>query len=310
MILCAGEALIDMLPRMSTRDEPAFAPVAGGAVFNTAIALGRLGSGVQFFSGISNDLFGVKLIDSLATSKVDAALCARSDRPTTLAFVELTDGHAKYAFYDENTAGRLLSEADLPSPDALDGVDALFFGGISLPVEPCGATYEALALREAARKLVMIDPNIRPGFIKDEARYRARLEQMIGVADIVKVSDEDLEWIAGKGDLATLAGTLLARGPKIICVTKGKDGVTAYLEDRAVSVGTEMVEVVDTVGAGDTFNAGFLAGLDRAGRLDKAAVATLTDEEISSALTLGNRAAAVTVSRAGANPPWSEELDL
>ncbi|NDR58261.1 carbohydrate kinase family protein [Aliiruegeria sabulilitoris] len=310
MILCAGEALIDMLPRMSTRDEPSFAPVSGGAVFNTAIALGRLGRQVKFFSGISTDLFGAKLMESLAASKVDATLCDRSDRPTTLAFVELTDGHAKYAFYDENTAGRLIAEADLPTPVSLDGVDALFFGGISLPVEPCGATYETLALREAANRLVMIDPNIRPGFIKDEARYRARLDRMIGVADIVKVSDEDLEWIAGDGDLAMLAGALLAKGPKIICVTKGKDGVTAYLKDRAVSVSSEMVEVVDTVGAGDTFNAGFLAGLDRAGKLTKAAVATLTDAEISAALTLGNRAAAVTVSRAGANPPWAEELDL
>ncbi|SDI49508.1 carbohydrate kinase family protein [Aliiruegeria lutimaris] len=310
MILCAGEALIDMLPRMSTRDEHAFAPVSGGAVFNTAIALGRLGREVKFFSGISTDLFGAKLMESLAASKVDATLCDRSERPTTLAFVELTDGHAKYAFYDENTAGRQLAEADLPAPEALDGVDALFFGGISLPVEPCGATYEALALREAANRLVMIDPNIRPGFIKDEARYRARLDRMIGVADIVKVSDEDLEWIAGDGDLATLAGALLAKGPKIICVTKGKDGVTAYLADREVSVRSEMVEVVDTVGAGDTFNAGFLAGLDRAGKLTKPAIATLTDAEISAALSLGNRAAAVTVSRAGANPPWAEELDL
>ncbi len=103
----------------------------------------------------------------------------------------------------------------------------MFFGGISLPVEPCGATYEALALREAAGRLIMIDPNIRPGFIRDEARYRARLERMIAVADIVKVSDEDLEWIAGQGDPAELAGKLLAAGPKVICVTRGKDGVTA-----------------------------------------------------------------------------------
>lgn len=310
MILCAGEALIDMLPRMSTQDEPSFAPVAGGAVFNTAIALGRLGRDVKFFSGISSDLFGVKLIDSLNASNVDASMCNRSDRPTTLAFVELTDGHAKYAFYDENTAGRLLAEEDLPAPEALDGVDALFFGGISLPVEPCGATYEALALREGANRLVMVDPNIRPGFIKDEARYRARLDRMIGVADIVKVSDEDLEWIAGAGDLATLAGALLAKGPKIICVTRGKDGVTAYLDGRDVSVGTKMVEVVDTVGAGDTFNAGFLAGLDRAGKLTKSAVSSLTDAEIEAALSLGNQAASVTVSRAGANPPTAAELGL
>ncbi len=310
MILCAGEALIDMLPRLSTANEPSFAPVAGGSVFNTAIALGRLDRPVKFFTGLSTDLFGTKLEESLAASNVDASLCSRSDRPTTLAFVELTDGHAKYAFYDENTAGRLLAEGDLPAPAALDGIDALFFGGISLPVEPCGATYEALALREAAGKLVMMDPNIRPGFIKDEPTYRARLDNMLGVADIVKVSDEDLEWIAGKGEIGDLARQMLARGLKIVCVTKGKDGVTAYMEGREISIGTEMVEVIDTVGAGDTFNAGFLAGLDRAGKLAKSAVASLSDAEITQALTLGNRAAAVTVSRAGANPPTAAELGL
>ncbi len=310
MILCAGEALIDMLPRMSKDDESSFVPVAGGSVFNTSIALGRLGVPVRFFTGLSNDLFGQKLESSLAASGVDAGSCVRSDRPTTLAFVVLTDGHAKYAFYDEATAGRMLSVTDLPAPEALGDIAALFFGGISLVVEPCASTYEALALREAPHRLVMIDPNIRPGFIKDEAAYRARIDRMIAAADIVKVSDEDLNWLAGGGDQETLARGLLARGPKMVCVTCGKDGVTAYLADRAVHVPANMVAVVDTVGAGDTFNAGFLAGLHRAGKLGKSALASLSDGEISAALSLGSRAAAVTVSRAGANPPTAAELGL
>ncbi|PRY25378.1 fructokinase [Aliiruegeria haliotis] len=310
MILCAGEALIDMLPRSSTEGEPSFAPVAGGAVFNTAIALGRLDIPVKFFTGLSTDLFGKKLEDSLATSNVDATLCNRSDRPTTLAFVELTDGHAKYAFYDENTAGRLLGVDDLPPPEALDGIEAIFVGGISLPVEPCGKAYEALALRESPRRLVMIDPNIRPGFIKDEASYRARIDRMISAADIVKVSDEDLEWISGDGDIDTLANNLLTKGPRIVCVTKGKEGVTAYLPGRSHTAVGSRVEVIDTVGAGDTFNAGFLAGLSRLGLLSKDGIDGLNEEEVLSALNLGNAAAAVTVSRAGANPPTAAELGL
>jgi fructokinase len=310
MILCAGEALIDMLPRMSTCNEHAFAPVAGGAVFNTAIALGRLGTPVKFFTGLSDDLFGQKLQESLTASHVDATLCAISDRPTTLAFVELTDGHAKYAFYDEGTAGRMLSEADLPGTADLDGVDLLFFGGISLVVEPCGASYETFALRESANRLVMVDPNIRPGFIKNEAAYRARVGRMIAAADIVKVSDEDLHWIAGEGDIAELARFMLDQGPQIICVTEGKKGVTAYMHGRSYTAAGEMVEVVDTVGAGDTFNAGFLAGLQRADALKKGKLADLPESTILSALNLGNAAAAVTVSRAGANPPTADELGL
>ncbi|MDJ1016280.1 MAG: carbohydrate kinase, partial [Paracoccaceae bacterium] len=200
MILCAGEALIDMLPRTTEAGEDAFAPYPGGAVFNTAIALGRLGAPVGFFSGLSTDLFGQMLEQSLAASGVESGLAHRSDKPTTLAFVKLTDGQASYAFYDENTAGRMLSAEDLPVLDGNTG--AVFFGGISLVVEPCAAAYEALCAREAALRVIMLDPNIRPGFIHDEAAYRARIGRMIGMADIVKVSDEDLAWIMGEGDPA------------------------------------------------------------------------------------------------------------
>ena len=130
MILSAGEALIDMLPRETTAGEAAFAPHAGGSVFNTAIALGRLGAPSAFFSGLSTDLFGTVLEEALAASKVDAGLAHRSDRPTTLAFVTLTNGQARYAFYDENTAGRMLSPEDLPRlPET---ITTCFFGGISL----------------------------------------------------------------------------------------------------------------------------------------------------------------------------------
>src|SRR5262245_43961277 len=136
MILCCGEALIDMLPRESMAGEPAFAPYAGGAVFNTAIALGRLGVPVGFFSGLSSDLFGQQLREALTASRVSTDYANISDRPTTLAFVRLVDGHATYTFYDENTAGRMLTEGDLP-PLAAD-VQAMLFGAISLIPEPCG----------------------------------------------------------------------------------------------------------------------------------------------------------------------------
>ena len=307
MILCAGEALIDMLPRETREGDAAFRPVAGGAVFNTAIALGRLGAPTGFFSGLSTDLFGQVLTDALAASNVDASLAARSDRPTTLAFVTLRDGHASYAFYDENTAGRTLSEADLPALP--DSVEALFFGGISLVVEPCAAAYEALLAREAGRRVIMVDPNVRQGFIRDEAAYRARIDRMLAQADIVKVSDEDLRWLDGEGDLAQQAQRMRSRGPSLVCVTQGAEGVTGYGAGDPVFVEARKATVVDTVGAGDTFNAGVLAELHDRGRLTREAVRALAPEDIAAALSLGARAAAVTVSRAGANPPTRAELD-
>lgn len=306
MILCCGEALIDMLPRTTAGGEAAFAPHAGGAVFNTAIALGRLGADCGFFSGLSTDFFGQMLDEALAASQVDGSLSVRRARPTTLAFVRLVDGQARYAFYDEETAGRTLAPADLPVLP--DRIGTLFFGGISLVGEPCGSAYEALMLREAGRRVTMIDPNIRPGFITDEPAYRARIARMIGVADIVKLSDEDLGWLEGPGDMAALAGSILSRGPSLVLVTEGAKGAHGFTREGAAFRPAERVTVADTVGAGDTFNAGVLAGLARDGHLTRPGLAALPQAALAAALDLGVRAAAVTVSRAGANPPWAREL--
>lgn len=299
MILCCGEALIDMLPRETGTGEQAFAPYAGGAVFNTAIALGRLGAPSGYLGGLSQDLFGQILAEALAASQVDYSLCPRSSRPTTLAFVTLTNGQAQYAFYDENTAGRMLSEPELP--DLGLGTEALFFGGISLVSEPQANSYATLCAG-AGDRVVMIDPNIRPGFITDETAYRARLARMLSRADIVKLSDEDMDW------LGTAPGTLLREGTAVVLVTRGAEGVDVVTREGETRVPARKVEVVDTVGAGDTFNAGFLAGLHRAGLLTRPALAAAWGTDLAKAADLGVRAAAVTVSRAGANPPWEAEL--
>lgn len=306
MILCSGEALIDMLPRETTEGGASYAPFVGGSVFNTANALGRLGQDVGFFCGISNDFFGEMLLETLTLSGVDPQFSPRPDRPTTLAFVKLTDGHAEYLFYDENSAMRMLSEQDLPS---LGGdVEALFFGCISLAVEPCAATLETLMMREGGTRVTMIDPNIRLGFIQDEVSYRDRLDRMMAKADVIKVSDEDLLWLLGDGPLEDKARELLDMGPAIICVTEGSKGVTGFTKTDTVFVAAPNVAVVDTVGAGDTFNGGFLTGLKELGALTKDSVHNIASDQLEHALSLGARAAAITVSRAGANPPSRDEL--
>ncbi|MCV3273154.1 carbohydrate kinase family protein [Roseobacter sinensis] len=308
MIICCGEALIDMIPSATADARTGFVPHAGGAVFNTAIALGRLGHETGFVTGLSDDLFGQQLAAALDQSQVDYSHAIRSSLPTTLAFVELSEGQARYTFYDENTAGRSLSPTQLP--DLPEAAQALYFGGISLISEPCAEFYAALAEREAQDRLIMIDPNIRASFVQDEARYRARLERMIAVADIVKVSDEDLDWIIG-GDtgLDAKAGQLCAAGPHAVIVTRGAEGATAVLKSGAVlDAPAHPAQVVDTVGAGDTFNAGVLARLAQDGFLSKSRFPQIDANTLRNALVLGARVAAVTVSRAGANPPWAHEL--
>ncbi|CAN7429534.1 carbohydrate kinase [Mesorhizobium amorphae] len=306
MILCCGEALIDMLPRTTTDGEPAFAPYVGGAVFNSAIALGRLGAPAGFFSGLSSDLFGGQFRDALGASRVSSTYAHTSPRPTTLAFVRLNNGQATYTFYDENTAGRMLTIEDLPELGA--EIEAMLFGAISLISEPAGSAYEEFMRREHERRVMMLDPNIRPNFIPDKAKHLRRIRAMMAMADIVKLSDEDLNWFGEAGSHEDVIRNWLDRGPKLIVVTHGSEGAVGYSREHKVTVMPQKVTVVDTVGAGDTFNAGILASLHEQGLLTKAAIGDLPEDAIRQALALGSKAAAVTVSRAGANPPWRHEI--
>ena len=308
MILCCGDALIDMLPVTDATGTPAFAPATGGAVFNTAIALGRMGTDVWFCSGISTDIFGTALCAGLKAAGVEFRHVIFSDRPTTLAFVTLRDGQARYTFYDENTAGRMITTQDMPllGPETR----ALFFGGISLAAEPAAGTYATFLTHNAASRVVMLDPNIRPSFIRDTASYRTRLSAMIARSDIVKLSDEDLHWLQGPGTLADLARTMLSMGPKLVLITEGAKGAHGYFGAHHVFEPAQKVVVVDTVGAGDTFNAGVLTALARTERLEKSAIAALDAPMVAQMLRLGNAAAAITVSRVGANPPFAHEITL
>ncbi|MCQ0970648.1 carbohydrate kinase [Paracoccus sp. TK19116] len=302
MILCTGESLIDMVPDGSGH----FRPLSGGAVYNTTVALGRLGQTTGYFWPISRDLFGEQLLRPLAEAGVETGLCPRTDRLTTLAFVTLTGGEARYSFYDEGSAGRMLALEDVPPLP--DSVSALFAGGISLVPDPCGAAVEALIAREHDRLPVMLDPNIRPFFIQDADAYRARLNRLIPMADIVKLSGDDLEWLYPDDKPEDAARRVLDLGPTIVLQTGGASGARALWSGETVSAPAIRVEVADTIGAGDTFNAGVLASLNEQKVLSKAGLAGITPGQLRDALTLGARAAAITVSRHGANPPWAHEL--
>ncbi|MFK7745155.1 MAG: carbohydrate kinase [Roseobacter sp.] len=310
MILCCGEALIDMIPTPVEGGGFGFVPHSGGAIFNTAIALGRLDVPTGFLTGLSNDLFGAQLAADLAASHVDARFAVRSDLPSTLAFVQLDDGHATYTFYDENTAGRSLTPDqtfELPAE-----INAIYLGGISLAGEPCADFYAQIALQETDARAIVMDPNIRPGFIQDEARYRARLDKMMAATDVLKVSDVDLDWIIPEdASLEDKARALLSKGPSVVIVTRGSDGASAFTRaGEQVDVPAQKATVVDTVGAGDTFNAGVLQHLQKLGLLQKNRISDISPADLAGALGMGAAVASITVSRAGANPPWLNELAL
>ena len=306
MIICCGEALIDMLPEKLADGRDAYVPVPGGALYNTAISLGRLGEDVGFFSGLSTDMFGQILIQNLEDSHVNTAYCVRSPNPTTMAFVTLVNGAAQYSFLDENTAGRMLDVKALPQlPET---VSALHFGAISLIPEPCGSTFEEFMRRMHHAKVISLDPNIRPSFVSNEQYYRARLRRMIAMSDIIKVSEEDLAWMEPGGRFERIAHNWIEGGASIVTLTMGEGGARAITKSIDVSLEAKPVDVIDTVGAGDTFNAGFLASLRASGILTKERLRELDADTLRAAIEYGSKVAAYTVSQAGANPPWKDQV--
>ena len=306
MIVCCGEALIDMLPRKSAEGAAVYQPFNGGSIFNTAIALGRMGIATGFFTGLSTDFFGDSLKAGLAESHVDLKYIKFWNKPSTLAFVKLDHGQARYSFFDDNSAGRMLTRKDLPK--LAKDVDVLHFGSFSLIQDPGGSTLEALMKRERKARVICFDPNIRPTLVNSRKAYLARIGRLVAMCDILKISDEDVKWITGKDDLGGAAKKWLTAGAKVVVITKGAKGVEAFTKRFSFRVPSVIVEVVDTVGAGDTFTAGILAALSRAGRLTKTGLAGLDEAILRDCVDFAARAAAVTVSREGANPPWAHEL--
>ncbi|MEU3511813.1 carbohydrate kinase [Streptomyces longwoodensis] len=300
MIVVAGEALIDLVPQGQGALAP-LRPALGGGPYNTAVALGRLGSPTAFCSRTSHDAFGEALLDGLRGAGVDVSAVQRGPEPTTLAVATLdAHGSASYSFYVDGTADRLFSvPAALPA-----GTRAVSFGTCSLVLEPGASAYEEL-MRGAAASGVFtaLDPNIRPGLIPDADVYRARFKKWLPSVSLLKLSEEDAGWLGGTPE------EWLAAGPSAVVVTRGGDGLTACTRGGGVhSVPGERVDVVDTIGAGDTVNAALLHGLARLDALSHEALSGLGPAGWERLLRFAARAAAVTCSRAGAEPPYAREV--
>jgi fructokinase len=306
MILCCGEALIDMLPRKGADGSDVYQPFNGGSVYNTAIALSRLGTPTGFFAGLSTDFFGDSLVEGLKAAGVSPKFMRRKDLHTTLALVKLTNGHARYSFIDDGSAGRMLLKSDIPKLPK--SVAALHFGSISLIPEPSGGTYEALLKKASKSKVISLDPNIRPTVITDKKKHMARLARLIAKTDLLKISDEDVAYMTGGDNFTKAAKGWLKAGVKIVAITRGGTGVEVFTKKHALSLEAPKVKVADTVGAGDTFTAGFLTYLHRNTLLAKKAMANIEATQLMHAAEFAMKCAAVTVSRPGADPPWAKDV--
>lgn len=308
MILCCGEALIDFVP---LPDAAGYAPCPGGSVYNIAVGLGRLETPVGFFCQLSTDFFGDQLLDYLHNNGVDTVLCPRSENPTTLAFISLPGAgeEPRFMFYANESADRLLAIADLP--ELPETINALHFGSISLVLEPGATALETLMQRESRRRILSLDPNVRPGLIDDRDAYRQRFETWVDLVDIVKLSRADFDYIYPGQEMEAVIAGWFDRGVSLCCVTLGGDGARGYTAGgTTAAVPTPQVEVIDTVGAGDTFLAATLSYLDQQAMLsDREQLRTMAPAELAACLAYASRAAAINCSRQGANPPYRQEME-
>ena len=306
MILVCGEALIDFLPRLCG-DEPGYVPRGGGSPYNVGVGLGRLGVPVGFLGRLSRDHFGRMLRARLESNGVDTRFAGEGDELTTLAVVHLALGEEpEYAFYGKDTADAVLRPDDLPVAFP-DGVTALHFGSISLLREPGASTFEGCMRREHGRRVLSLDPNVRPGLITDHDAYVARLEGWVRLMDMVKVSGVDLAWLYPDRSIDEAAARWLAMGPGLIVVTLGADGASGFTANEHVTVSGVAITIADTVGAGDAFTAGLLAWLHEHGHLDRDALRRLSASTVRECLVHANRVAAMTCTRSGAEPPTRAE---
>lgn len=306
MFLVCGEALFDLFGSEG-REGISFDARIGGSPFNVAVGLSRLGQPTALFTGISTDPLGERLALALGREGVRTDLLVRCANPTTLSVVTLaSDGQPVYAFYGGGAADREISLDALPTLGA--DVWGIHAGSYSLVVEPVGSALLALFEREAGRRLLTLDPNIRLNVEPDTAIWRARLERFMVHADVVKVSDEDLGLLYPGRTSAEVASEWLAAAPALVIVTRGASGAEAYTAAGRRVVPGQPVGVVDTVGAGDTFQAAFIAGLAESGIWTRRDLEGAAEADLLRIVHFAVQAAAITCTRRGANLPRRAEL--
>jgi fructokinase len=301
VIVIGGEALVDLV-----EDDGSLRAVAGGGPFNTAIAFGRLDVAVGFVGAISRDAYGQMLAQALADAGVDTSLVNWSDAPTPRAIVHrLRDGQHDFTFDVRGT-----SLVDLPQrlPVLPEEAWAVHVGTLALALDPPASAYEALVDREAGRRQIIVDPNVRPAIFGDVVTYRRRFERLAQIADLVKLSEDDAAWIYPGTSVEDVLELILGLGPRVVAVTRGADGAVAGSGNRFVDVPGIRVTVVDTVGAGDSFGAAFVAALVDDGAFGPQATRHADEAVLARAVRYAVAASSVTCTRTGAVPPSRDEV--
>ncbi len=311
MLMICGEALLDVFQGEATRTGMTLDANVGGSPFNLAVGLARLGQPAAFFSAISTGFAGERLMRALVAEGVNTQAVARLEAPTTLSLIGLdSHGVPSYAFYGEGCADRLVQADDLKRVPA--ELALVNLGSYATVVEPVASTQRALVEREralgASGALIAYDPNIRLNVEPNLARWRDQLDWMLPRTDLLKVSDEDLGLLLPDAGIDGFAARALAAGVKLVVVTRGAQGAVGWNAQGRVAIDPVPVQVVDTVGAGDTFQAAMITWLAEHELLASPALNALPCDALRAALRFAARAAAITCSRRGADMPRRAEL--
>lgn len=311
LITCLAECLVDFIPIPSEGEDASFRIHSGGAILNAAVGLARLGNQTAFAGKVSNDFFGRYLRSRMESEGIDTRFLAyASGVKSTLAFAMMTESGPSFTFYGDGAADTLLTMEDLPQA-IFDETRVFHFGSTSLLRGTTPETLLQVAESVKGRALLSFDPNVRPDLIRDEEQYRLLLQRAFAVADVVKMSDVDLAWIAPGLSCEQAIADLLARGAQLVVITRGGQGVIAgqaSVPDVLIEVPAFSVEVVDTVGAGDSFCSGLLSQIaQREGTVDQ--LLTLTNEELRAMLRFASGVSALNCMQAGANPPRRAEVE-
>jgi fructokinase len=299
-IWVCGEVLIDLIPVAPGSNDRA--PHVGGGPANTAKALARLGHDVHFIDGISTDAYGEMSRDELVGDEVKLDLSKTSELPTALAIVSLNEnGGASYEFKLENTATFDFSLDWLPDPSRYQP-QVLHIGTLVTVIQPAADVLYDWALQVAEFAPIVFDPNIRPAVMSNRDLYEAAVEKWAAISSVIKVSDDDVAWLFPDQSLDDVAERWVRDGAALVVITRGSEGLIGFTADGAVEVPGVKVEVADTVGAGDTVGAIIVEAMVEKG------IMALTGDVLQEVLHRAAKAASITCSRPGANPPYKHEL--